>query len=46
MASFLGYFIRIVNYCFHVFGTTIVDLDALSVEDFVEEVVFRKMLIK
>ena len=36
----------IVNYCFHVFGATTADLDAVSVEDFVEAVVFKKMLIK
>ena len=36
----------IVNYCFHVFGATIADLDAVSVEDFVETVVLKKMLIK
>ena len=36
----------IANYCFHVFGATIVDLGAVSVEDLVEEVVSRKMLIK
>ena len=34
------------NYCFHVFGATIADLDAVSVEDLVEAVVSRKMLIK
>ena len=31
MASFQGYF----NYDFHVFGRTIADLDAVSVEDLV-----------
>ena len=36
----------IVNYCFHVFGATIADFDAVSVEDFVETVVLKKMLIK
>ena len=36
----------IANYCFHVFGATIADLDTISVEEFVEVVVFRKMLIK
>ena len=36
----------IVNYCFHVFGASIADLDAVSAEDFVEAVVFKKMLIK
>ena len=36
----------IVNYCFHVFGATTADLDPVSVEDFVEAVVFKKMLIK
>ena len=36
----------IVNYCFHVFGAAIADLDAVSVEDSVEAVVFKKMLIK
>ena len=34
----------IVNYCFHVFGVTIVDLDAVSVEDLVEAVVLGKWL--
>ena len=34
-----------VNYCFHVFGATIADLDVVSVEDLVEVVVLRKMLI-
>ena len=34
----------IVNHCFHVFGATIADLDAASVEDLVEAVVSRKML--
>ena len=36
----------IVNYCFHVFGATIADLDTLSVEDLVEAVVLMKMFIK
>ena len=36
----------IVNYCFHVFTSTIADFDAVSVEDLVEAVVSRKMLIK
>ena len=36
----------ILNHCFHVFGTTIADLDAISVEDLLEAVVSRKMLIK
>ena len=36
----------IVNYCFPVFGATIADLDAVSVEDLVEAVVSRKILIK
>ena len=31
----------VVNYCFQVFS----DLDAISVEDFVEAAVFSKMLI-
>ena len=35
----------IVNYFFHVFGATIADLHAVSVEDLVEAVVSRKMLI-
>ena len=35
----------IVNYCFHVFGTTTADLDAVYVKDFVGAVVFRKMFI-
>ena len=36
----------IVNYCFHVsvFGATMADLDAVSVEDLVEAVVLRKCL--
>ena len=36
----------IINYCFHAFGATIADLDAVSVEDLVGTVVFKKMLIK
>ena len=36
----------IINYCFHVFGAAIADLDAVSVEDLVEVVVSRKLLIK
>ena len=36
----------IINYCFHVFGATMADLDAVSVEDLVEVVVSRKLLIK
>ena len=36
----------IVNYCFHVFGATIADLDAVSDEGLAEAVVSRKMLIK
>ena len=36
----------IVNYCFHVFDTTIADLDAVSVEDLVEPMVLRKILIE
>ena len=35
-----------VNYCFHVFGATIADRDAASVEDLMKAVVLRKMLIK
>ena len=35
----------IINYCFHVFGATIADLD-VSVEGFVEAVIITKMLIK
>ena len=46
MASFQGNFIMIVNYCLHAFGGTTADLDAVSVEDLVEAVVSRKMLIK
>ena len=46
LASFQGYFIMIVNYCFHVFGATVADLDAVSVEDLVEVMVSRKMLVK
>ena len=34
------------NYCFYAFGATIADLDAASVEDLVEAVVLRKILIK
>ena len=34
------------NYCFHVFDATIDGFDAVSVEDFVEAVALRKMLIK
>ena len=34
-----------VNYCVHVFGAIIADLDAVSVEDLVEAVVSRKMII-
>ena len=36
----------IINYRFHIFGATIADLDAVSVEDLVEVVVSRKLLIK
>ena len=36
----------IVYYCYHAFGATIADLDAVSVEDLVEAEVSRKMLIK
>ena len=36
----------IVNYCVHVFGATMADLDPTSVEDLVEAMVLRKMLIK
>ena len=36
----------IVNYCFHVFGVTVADPQAISIEDLVEAVVSRKMLIK
>ena len=36
----------IFNYCFNVFDATIDDLDAVSVEDFVEAVALRKMLIQ
>ena len=46
MALSKDIFIMIVNYCFHVFGATIVDLDAVSVEDLVEAVVSRKILTK
>ena len=46
MALSKDIFIMIVNYCFHVFGATIADLDAVSVEDLVEAVVSRKILIK
>ena len=46
MALSKDIFIMIVNYCFHVFGATIADLDVVSVEDLVEAVVSRKILIK
>ena len=46
MALSKDIFIMIVNYCFHVFGAAIADLDVVSVEDLVEAVVSRKMLIK
>ena len=36
----------ILNNCFHGFGATIADLDAVSVEDLFEAVVSRTMLIK
>ena len=36
----------VVNYCLHAFGATIADSEAVSVEDLVEAVVLRKMLIK
>ena len=36
----------VANYCFHTFGETIADFDAVFVEDLVEAVVLRKMLIK
>ena len=36
----------IVNYCFHIFGTTIADFETVFVEDLVEAVVLRKTLIK
>ena len=36
----------IVKYCVHVFGASIVDHDAVPVEDLVEAVVSRKTLIK
>ena len=36
----------IVNHCLHVFGATTGDLEAISVEDFLEALSFRKMLIK
>ena len=32
------------NYCFHAFGATIADFDAVSVKDLVEAVVLRKCL--
>ena len=35
----------IINYCFHVFGATIADVEAVFVEDLVKAVVSRKMLI-
>ena len=46
MASFVGYFYYGCNDCFHAFGATIVDFDAVSVKDLVEAVVLRKMLVK
>ena len=46
MALSKDIFIMIVNYCFHVFGAAIAGLDVVSVEDLVEAVVSRKMLIK
>ena len=36
----------IVNHCFHILGATIANLDTVYVEDLVEAVVTRKMLIK
>ena len=36
----------VVNYCFHDFGATIADFDAVSVKDLVEAVVLKKMLVK
>ena len=36
----------VVNYCVHAFGATITTFDIVSVEDLVEAVAFRKMLIK
>ena len=36
----------VVNYCLHAFDEAIADFDAVFVEDLVEAVVFRKMLIK
>ena len=36
----------VVNYCDHVSGATAADFDAIYVEDLVEAVVLRKMLIK
>ena len=36
----------IINYCFHAFGSTVADFDAVSLKDLVEAVVLRKMLTK
>ena len=36
----------VFNCSFYVFGVTIADFDAVSVEDFVEAIILRKMLIK
>ena len=36
----------VFNCSFYVFGVTIADFDAVSVEDFVEPIMLRKMLIK
>ena len=38
--------IMFVNYCFHTFGATIADFDAVSVKDLMETVLFRKMFVK
>ena len=45
MASFLGYFYMVGNYCFHAFGAAIADFDAASVKDLVGAVIWRKMLV-
>ena len=36
----------VFGYSFHAFGATIADFDVVSVEDLVEAVVFRKIIIK
>ena len=43
-APFLGYFM-VVNYFFHTFGATVTEFDTVSVKNFVEVIILRKMLI-